>query len=112
MYYYGMYDYDIETEDKALKSIGLELMFMSPEKCSSDKGITAVELAKRVNLPVETVKKKLIILRDKEIVHVKGINPKYWKFDNYNFQRMDEDDDVYRLLCNFDDVDFDRFFQY
>ena len=73
-----MYDYQAEIEDKALKSVGLELMFMTPEKCNSDK----------------------------------GINPKYWKFDNYNFQRMDEDDDVYRLLCNFDDVDFDRFFQY
>ena len=28
------------------------------------------------------------------------------------FQRMDEDDEVYKLLCNFDDVDFDRYFQY
>lgn len=107
-----MYDYDTEIEDKALKSVGLELMFMTPEKCSCDKGITAVELAKMVNLPVEVVKKKLVILKNKEIVHVKGINPKYWKFDNYNFQRMDENDDVYRLLCSFDDVDFDRFFQY
>ena len=25
---------------------------------------------------------------------------------------MDEDDEVYRLLCSFDDVDFDRFFRY
>lgn len=107
-----MYDYQTEIEDKALKSVGLELMFMTPEKCSSDKGITAVELAKLVNLPVETVKKKLNILKEAGLVNVKGINPKYWKFDNYNFQRMDEDDDVYRLLCNFDDVDFDRFFQY
>ena len=107
-----MYDYQTEIEDKALKTVGLELMFMTPEKCRSDKGITAVELAKLVNLPVETVKKKLVILKDAGLVNVKGINPKYWKFDNYNFQRMDEDDDVYRLLCNFDDVDFDRFFQY
>ena len=107
-----MYDYETEIEDKALKSVGLELMFMTPEKCSSDKGITAVELAKLVNLPIETVKKKLVILKESGIVNVKGINPKYWKFDNYNFQRMDEDDVVYRLLCNFDDVDFDRFFQY
>ena len=87
-----MYDYQPEIEDKALKSVGLELMFMTPEKCNSDKGITAVELAKLVNLPVETVKKKLVILKDAGLVNVKGINPKYWKFDNYNFQRMDEDD--------------------
>ena len=99
-------------EDKELKSIGLELMFMTPEKCSSDKGITAVELAKLVELPLEIVKKKLSILKDKGIVRVFGINPKYWKFDEYQFQRMDEDDEVYLLLCSFDDVDFDKYFSY
>ncbi len=107
-----MYDYELETEDKELKKVGLELMFMTPEKCSSSKGITAVELAKRVELPLETVKKKLLILKESGIVRVIGIKPKYWKFDDYKFQRMDENDDVYRLLCSFDDVDFDRFFQY
>ncbi len=107
-----MYDYELDNEDKELKKVGLELMFMTPEKCSSEKGITAVELAKRVGLPLETVKKKLSILKDAGLVRVIGINPKYWKFDEYNFQRIDEDDDVYRLLCNFEDVDFDRYFQY
>ncbi len=99
-------------EDKELKSVGLELMFMTPEKGAEDNWVTAVELAKMVDLPVEIVKKKLNILKEKEIVFVKGINPKYWKFDNYNFQRMDEDDEVYRLLCSFDDVDFDKYFSY
>ncbi len=101
-----------ETEDKDLKKVGLELMFMTPEKCSGEEWITAVELAKMVELPLDIVKKKLVILKNAEIVRVKGINPKYWKFDNYSFQRMDEDDEVYKLLCSFDDVDFDRFFQY
>lgn len=107
-----MYDYEPEIEDKELKKVGLELMFMTPEKCSSEKGITAVELAKLVDLPLEAVKRKLIILRDEGIVRVIGINPKYWKFDNYNFQRMDEDNEIFKLLCSFDDVDFDRYFQY
>ncbi len=107
-----MYDYDLENEDKELKKVGLELMFMTPEKCNSEKGVTAVELAKLVGLPLEVVKKKLNILKEAGLVRVIGIKPKYWKFDDYNFQRIDEDDDVYRLLCNFDDVDFDRFFQY
>ncbi|MBQ8458967.1 winged helix-turn-helix transcriptional regulator [bacterium] len=104
--------YEQTEEDKVLKSIGLELMFLTPEKCSSDDGITAVELAKLVNISVETVKKKLNILKDKDIVTVKGINPKYWKFNEYNFQRMDEDDEIFRLLCSFDDVDFDKYFSY
>ena len=99
-------------EDKELKKVGLELMFMTPEKCAKPDGITAVELAKLVALPVNTVKKKLVVLREAEIVQVRGINPKYWKFDEYNFQRMDEDSDIFQLLCSFDDVDFARYFQY
>ena len=107
-----MENYDQIEEDKELKTVGLELMFLTPEKCSSSDGITAVELAKLVGLPAETVKKKLNILKEKEIVKVKGINPKYWKFNEYNFQRMDENDEIFRLLCSFDDVDFDKYFSY
>lgn len=107
-----MYDYEPIVEDSALKKVGLELMFMTPEKGSDDEWVTAVELAKMVELPLDVVKKKLVILKDAGIIRVKGIKPKYWKFDNYSFQRMDEDDEVYKLLCSFDDVDFDRFFQY
>ena len=107
-----MYEFELENEDKELKKVGLELMFMTPEKCSNADGITAVELAKLVDLPVELVKKKLNILKDAEIVNVKGINPKFWKFNEYNFQRMDESEDIFKLLCSFDDVDFDRYFQY
>ena len=83
-----MDSYTQNEEDKELKSVGLELMFLTPEKCSSDDGITAVELAKLVNLPVDVVKKKLNILKEKDIVRVKGINPKYWKFNIFliNFQ--------------------------
>ncbi|MBQ4113814.1 hypothetical protein IJD34_00250 [bacterium] len=101
-----------QTEDTNLKMVGLELMFLTPEKHSSSDGITAVELAKLVNLPVEEVKKKLQILKDKNIVRVKGINPKYWRFDEYNFQRLDDDDEIFHLLCNFEDVDFDKYFTY
>ena len=100
------------AEDKYLKMVGLELMFLTPEKYSNEDGITAVELAKLVELPIEIVKKKLQILKDKNIVRVKGINPKFWLFDDYNFQRLDDDDDIFHLLCNFEDVDFDRYFTY
>lgn len=104
-----MYAYE---EDLELKKIGLELMFLTPEKYDSEYGITAVELSKLVELPVDTVKKKLAVLKEKNIVRVKGNNPKFWLFDEYNFQRMDEDDEIFLLLCSFDDVDFDRYFSY
>ena len=92
--------------------VGLELMFLTPDKYSAPDGITAVELAKLVELPVEIVKKKLNILKDKNVVRVKGINPKYWLFDEYNFRRLDEEDELCYLLSNFDDVDFDRYFSF
>ena len=99
-------------EDKILKDIGLELMFYSPDKYDTQDGLTSIELAKRLSLNVDVVKKKLKILCDKGIVSAKGINPKIWKFDDYNFQRMDTDDEVYNLLCSFDDVDFSKYFDY
>ncbi len=99
-------------EDSNLKMVGLELMFLTPDKYSNEDGITAVELAKLVELPLDIVKKKLQILKDKDVVRVKGINPKYWLFDEYNFQRLDDNDEIFHLLCNFDDVDFDKYFTY
>ena len=108
---------DIELEEKILednnlKLIGLELMFLTPQKCSSDDGLTAIEIARKLNIPTEIVKKKLKILFDKKIVSVKGVNPKYWKFDEYIFQKMDENDPVFKLLSNFEDVDFTQYFEY
>ena len=100
------------SQDTELKEVGLELMFLTPEKYAGDDGITAVELSKLIKLPLDTVKKKLAILKDKNIVRVKGNNPKFWLFDEYNFQRMDEDDEVFLLLSCFDDVDFDKYFTY
>ena len=57
-------------------------------------------------------KEAVEILKEKEIVRVKGINPKYWLFDEYNFQRLDDDDEIFHLLCNFEDVDFDKYFTF
>lgn len=107
-----MFEYDYDSEDKALKLVGLELMFLTPEKHSNPQGITAVELSKRVGLNLDVVKKKLKVLFEHEIVRCSGINPKYWKFDEYKYQRLDEEDEIYQLLCSFEDVDFDRYFIY
>ena len=101
-----------EMEDTNLKMVGLELMFLTPDKYSNPDGITAVELAKLVNLSVDIVKKKLQILKDKNIVRVKGNNPKYWLFDEYNYQRLDDNDEIFHLLCNFEDVDFGKYFSF
>jgi hypothetical protein len=61
---------------------------------------------------MEQVKKKLRILQEKGVVRSIGVSPKFWIFDEYNFQKIDEDDPIHYLLCNTDDIDFDKFFEY
>ena len=99
-------------QDMDLKRVGLEMMFLTPDKCRSKLGITAIELSKCAELPCETVKKKLKILLDKKLVRVTGNNPKYWSFDEYNYKRIPEDDEVYLLLCSMDEDDFSRYFDF
>jgi len=99
-------------EDKNLRLIGLELMFSTPQSRENSTGLTAIEISRKHKLSMDIVKKKLAILQEKGIVHAIGNNPKYWKFNDYNFLRMDESDPVYLTLCCFDDVDFDQFFDY
>lgn len=102
----------IEIKDEVLKLVGLELMFCTPQKCKSCDGISTIELSKRLGLKPEIVKKKLKILFDAGVVRSIGINPKLWKFDDYSFQRMDVEDPYFRLLSDFENVDFDKYFQY
>lgn len=102
----------MENNDTKLQSIGLELMFCTPEKCRYGDGLTAIEIAKKLNLQLDTVKKKLKILQEKGIVRAIGINPKIWQFDDYAFKRMNTEDPVYIELCNFENIDFDKYFTY
>jgi len=102
----------IVKEDRDLQKIGLELMFSTPQKTKNSEGVTAIELSRKYKIDIAIVKKKLRILQEKGLIRSIGINPKYWQFDHYNFQRINEDDPVYLLLCCFDDVDFDQFFNY
>ncbi|MDD3419025.1 MAG: hypothetical protein PHE78_00330 [Candidatus Gastranaerophilales bacterium] len=99
-------------EDDILKSVGLELMFCTPQKCHNADGITTIELARRLGIKTEIVRKKLKILFDIGIIRVVGINPKLWKFDDYYFQRMDTEDPYFRLLSDFENVDFTKYFEY
>ena len=52
---YYMFDYDFEQEDKDLKKVGLEFMFLTPEKCNCDEGMSAVELSKLLGMHLDIV---------------------------------------------------------
>jgi len=101
-----------DTENEILRNVALELMFCTPQKCHCEEGITAVEIAKRLGVKSDVVRKKLKILFDQGIARVTGINPKFWKFDDYNFERMNVENPYYQLLCNFEDVDFSKYYEY
>ena len=102
----------IQKDDKILQQVGLELMFSTPQSRTYSEGLTAIELSRKFNVKLDIVKKKLKILQGKGIARSMGVSPKFWLFDDYNFQRMNEEDPVYSMLCNFDDVDFCQFFEY
>lgn len=70
---------------KQLKDVGLELMFLTPEKCSHDDGITAVELSRHLDMPLVLRKKKLKILFEK-CCSSQGINPKNMEVNDIIFK--------------------------
>ena len=77
-----------------------------------EEGITAVELSKKYKIKIEHVKKRLKILQQKGLVRCAGVSPKFWIFDEYKFQRLDDEDPIQHLLCYTDDIDFDAYFKY
>ncbi len=102
----------LEKKDKLLQQVGLELMFSNSQNRTYSEGLTAIELSRKLKIKMDLVKKKLKLLQGKGIVRSNGVSPKFWTFDDYTFQRMNEEDPVYSLLCDFADVDFDQFFKY
>lgn len=97
-------------DDEELRSVALELMYNNPEKWQDPEGPTAPEIAKRLNLKTDIIKKKLKILLDAEIVRVMGMRPKRWQFDEYKFESMHHDEPLFQLISRYDDDDFHKFY--
>ncbi|HSA07654.1 MAG TPA: hypothetical protein P5556_10810 [Candidatus Gastranaerophilales bacterium] len=102
----------MDIKDKILQIILFELLFSNPQKREYSEGVTAVELSRKYKLKIEQVKKNLKILQGKGLVRETGISPKFWIFDEYNFERISEDDPIQRLLCNTEHIDFENYFDY
>lgn len=101
----------MSEKDKLLQQVIFELMFSTPQNRKYAEGLTAIELSRKYNIDISLVKKKLNELLDKGVVKSIGVNPKFWLFDEYNFQRVDEDDPIHTLMWN-GDIDFDVYFDY
>ena len=98
----------IET-DEDLRSVALELMYNNPAKWKSPLGPTAPEIARRLGLKTEDVKKKLKILLEAQLVRIIGLSPKHWQFDDYHFERMDPEESLFLLISRYDDDDFHKY---
>lgn len=102
----------MKTSDKILKIILFELLFSNPQNREYTEGLTAIELSRKYNIKIDQVKKKLKILQEKGVIRAVGASPKFWIFDEFQFQRIDDDDPIHYLLCNTEDIDFDNYFNY
>ena len=102
----------LKNKDKILQQILFELMFSNPQKRQYSEGLTAIELSKNCNIKTAIIKKNLKLLQEKGVARSMGINPKFWFFDEYNFQRIKENDSIHQLLYNVEHVDFECFFDY
>jgi len=101
----------MNEKDKLLQQIIFELMFSTPQNRNYPEGMTAIELPRKYNAKIDHVKKNLNVLLDKGVVKSIGANPKFWLFDEFNFQKLNSDDSIHSLMWS-GDVDFDCFFEY
>lgn len=101
----------MSDKDKLLQQIIFELMFSNPQNRKYPEGLTAIELSRKYNAKMDKVKKNLNILQEKGVVKCIGVNPKFWQFDEFNFQKLADDDPIHCLMWS-GDVDFDCYFQY
>jgi hypothetical protein len=103
---------ELEKRDKIIQKIIFELMFSNPQRREHPEGVTAIEISRKFKLNIDIVKRKLKTLQEKGVAKAAGISPKFWTFDEYNFQRIDEDDPIHKIICNVENVDFDIYFDY
>lgn len=101
----------MDEKDKLLQQVIFELMFSNPQNRNYEDGLTAIELSRKYNVKITFVKKALNTLLEKGVAKSIGANPKFWLFDDYNFQKLDEEDPIHSLMWT-GDIDFDSYFEY
>lgn len=67
--------------------------------CLEDDLPTAADLARKLNYRLETVKKKLRILKTQELVKIVSMTPKRYRFNYWALKHLDSDSLFYELFC-------------
>jgi hypothetical protein len=60
---------------------------------------TAAGLARQFNYRLETVKKKLRILKEQGLVHSVSVTPKRYRFNRWALKSLDESHSFHALFC-------------
>lgn len=67
--------------------------------CLEDDLPTAADLARRLNYRLETVKKKLRILKEEGLIQPVSLTPKRYRFNYWALKSLDEGHILYSLFC-------------
>jgi transcription initiation factor IIE alpha subunit len=60
---------------------------------------TSAELARKLNYRLETVKKKLRILKTNGLIHAVSISPKRYRFNRWALHELEPDSTLFKLFC-------------
>ncbi|WP_373532821.1 hypothetical protein [Vampirovibrio sp.] len=61
---------------------------------------TAADLARKLNYRLETVKKKLRVLKDHHLIQSVGMTPKRYRFNRWALKELEPDSPLFELFCD------------
>lgn len=67
--------------------------------CLEEDLPTAAELARKLKLRLDTVKKKLRVLKEHGLIHAVSLSPKRYRFDHWALRTLEPDTVLYALFC-------------
>ncbi len=70
--------------------------------CLEDEMPTAADLARQYNYRLETVKKKLRVLKEQGLIQPISMTPKRYRFNQWSLKTLEEDSPLYALVCESD----------
>lgn len=77
-------------------------LLLDESDCMSEALPTAAELARKLNYRLDTVKKKLKVLKDEGLIQSVGMTPKRYRFNAWALRSLPPEHLLYTLLADTD----------
>lgn len=74
---------------------------LSAEECLEDDLPTASDLARKFNYRLDTVKKKLRVLKERGLIRPISMTPKRYRFEPWALKSLDEEDPIFQWLSDY-----------